>query len=179
MGTRGRKPKPTAIKKLEGNPGKRRLNESEPQPAGADVRVPKGKLPPEARALWKSLAPQLAQLGVLKSTDLAALEVLCLHYAVTRRAWKIIDEEGLTVENSVLVDPADPGAGTVVLTVKKHPAASVFRENAMAFKGFATEFGLTPSSRVRIKAEPTTQEPTLADILTGKVKLSDGKGDGD
>ena len=29
----GRKPKPTAIKKLEGNPGKRKLNTKEPIPA--------------------------------------------------------------------------------------------------------------------------------------------------
>ena len=29
----GRKPKPTAIKKLEGNPGKRKLNTKEPVPA--------------------------------------------------------------------------------------------------------------------------------------------------
>jgi hypothetical protein len=29
----GRKPKPTALKKLEGNPGKRKLNAKEPVPA--------------------------------------------------------------------------------------------------------------------------------------------------
>ena len=29
----GRKPKPTALKKLEGNPGKRKLNMKEPVPA--------------------------------------------------------------------------------------------------------------------------------------------------
>lgn len=28
----GRKPKPTAVKKLEGNPGKRKLNSKEPVP---------------------------------------------------------------------------------------------------------------------------------------------------
>ena len=28
----GRKPKPTALKKLEGNPGKRKLNTKEPNP---------------------------------------------------------------------------------------------------------------------------------------------------
>ena len=30
MATRGRKPKPTALQVLEGNPGKRPLNENEP-----------------------------------------------------------------------------------------------------------------------------------------------------
>ena len=33
----GRKPKPTAIKELEGNPGKRKLNSKEPVPAKKKV----------------------------------------------------------------------------------------------------------------------------------------------
>ncbi len=36
----GRKPKPTVLKKLEGNPGKRKLNTKEPVPAkGMPVRI--------------------------------------------------------------------------------------------------------------------------------------------
>ena len=34
----GRKPKPTAVKKLEGNPGKRKLNTKEPVPASGNRR---------------------------------------------------------------------------------------------------------------------------------------------
>ena len=34
MATRGRKPKPTALKLLEGNPGNRPLNIAEPRPTG-------------------------------------------------------------------------------------------------------------------------------------------------
>ena len=40
MATRGRKPKPTALKALEGNPGKRPLNEHEPMPPKATLRCP-------------------------------------------------------------------------------------------------------------------------------------------
>jgi hypothetical protein len=37
-GSRGPAPKPTAIKKAEGNPGKRKLNTEEPEPVpGASV----------------------------------------------------------------------------------------------------------------------------------------------
>ena len=36
----GRKPKPTAVKKLEGNPGKRKLNKKEPIPAKGMVSSP-------------------------------------------------------------------------------------------------------------------------------------------
>lgn len=36
MAQRGRKPKPTAVKVLEGNPGKRSLNTNEPKPVKKD-----------------------------------------------------------------------------------------------------------------------------------------------
>ena len=41
MATRGRKPKPTGIKQLEGNPGKRKLNEREPKPEKKAPSCPK------------------------------------------------------------------------------------------------------------------------------------------
>lgn len=162
MGVRGRKPKPTAVKVLAGNPGKRPLNESEPAPrapTAQELRPPKGKLPRDGSELWRALAPQLAELGVLKHTDLPAFEVLCLHYAMVRKAWTMVAKEGLTSDTA--------------MGVKKHPATSVFRENAMAFKGWLTEFGLTPSSRARIHAEPGGEEESLADLLFRPVTPQD------
>ncbi len=169
MGTRGRKPKPTAIKVLTGNPGRRPLNRAEPQPTEADIRVPKGRLPEDGKRLWRALAGQLTRLGVLKATDLPALEMLCLHYAVARQAWEIVDEEGIEVEQETLT-------GTII---KKRPAASVFRENSMAFKSYLTEFGLTPSSRVRIKADGQEKEKTLAELLFDGVGAQTNESDND
>lgn len=40
MATRGRKPKPTAMKILEGNPGERPLNEREPIPPKGNIKCP-------------------------------------------------------------------------------------------------------------------------------------------
>ena len=40
MAQRGRKPKPTAVKVLEGNPGKRSLNTNEPKPVKKAPRCP-------------------------------------------------------------------------------------------------------------------------------------------
>ena len=48
MATRGRKPKPTAMKELEGNPGKHPLNTSEPKPNKKAPACPKW-LEPEAK----------------------------------------------------------------------------------------------------------------------------------
>ena len=47
MATKGRKPTPTAIKELEGNPGKRALNDKEPKPVKKAPACPKW-LEPEA-----------------------------------------------------------------------------------------------------------------------------------
>lgn len=57
MATRGRKPKPTAMKELEGNPGKHPLNTSEPKPTKKAPACPKW-LEPEAKKEWRRLAKQ-------------------------------------------------------------------------------------------------------------------------
>lgn len=64
MATRGRKPKPTALKLLEGNPGKHPINEHEPIPPKSTVKCPTW-LEPEAKKEWKRLAPSLEAMGAL------------------------------------------------------------------------------------------------------------------
>ena len=61
----GRKPKPTAIKKLEGNPGKRKLNTKEPIPAKGMPDCPEWLLP-EAKKEWERLADLMNQMGFLQ-----------------------------------------------------------------------------------------------------------------
>ena len=58
MAMKGRKPKPTSIKKLEGNPGKRPFNANEPKPNKPHRNVPTGLLP-DAQDEWKRLAASL------------------------------------------------------------------------------------------------------------------------
>ena len=148
----GRKSKPTALKKLAGNPGHRPLNESEPMPALADPKMPRGRLPKEGRRLWKALAGPLARMGVLTEFDLPAFEMLCLHYSLARDAFEIVDKLGLFVK-----DRDDQP--------RKNPAMQLFRDNSASYRAYLTEFGLTPSSRVRIKASPMEDDRSLADIL--------------
>lgn len=54
MVQRGRKPKPTAMKVLEGNPGKRQLNSKEPKPVKKAPRCPNW-LEDEAKKEWKRM----------------------------------------------------------------------------------------------------------------------------
>jgi len=148
----GRKPKPTELKKLEGNPGRRPLNENEPKPDLADITLPRGKLPKEGQNLWKKLAPRLLDLGILTEVDLPAFEMMCLHYALARDAFEVVDKLGLFVKDRENAP-------------RKNPAMQLFRDNSAAFKAYMIEFGMTPSSRSRIEANPIDDEPSLADLL--------------
>lgn len=148
---RGRKPKPTKIKELEGNPGRRPLNDREPKPELADSRVPRGRLDAEGRRLWKILAEPLARNGILTELDLPALEMLCHHFSIARSGKLESDRTGVT----------STGARGKV----KNPATSVFEQNSKLFIRYAAEFGLTPSSRVRIKVDLKEKEKTLAELL--------------
>ena len=68
LAQRGRKPKPTAVKQLEGNPGKRQLNANEPKPAARAPSCPKW-LEDDAKKEWRRLAKQMEQLGILTEVD--------------------------------------------------------------------------------------------------------------
>ena len=59
-----RKPKPTALKKLEGNPEKRKLNMKEPVLEKEMPDCPKWLLP-EAKVGWNRLCKKLSEMGVL------------------------------------------------------------------------------------------------------------------
>lgn len=72
---RGRRPKPTALKRVTGNPGGRRLPDHELQPEGKAV-MPK-YLRGIAARLWKEYAPQLDALGTLTAVDSAQFAVWC------------------------------------------------------------------------------------------------------
>jgi phage terminase small subunit len=60
---RGRKPKPTRLKLIEGNPGKRATNQHEPRPEPKVPTCP-AHLCPAAKAEWKRLAQELFVLGI-------------------------------------------------------------------------------------------------------------------
>ena len=90
---RGRRPKPTRLKVLTGNPGKRPLNESEPRP---EPVVP--ECPPElgevARREWDRLAAELGPLRITTNLDRGALAAYCGAYALWAEAMEAIQKYG-------------------------------------------------------------------------------------
>lgn len=134
---RGRKPLPTAVKELRGNPGKRALNKSEPRPKAALPRAPRF-LDPIAKVEWRRVGRELFEVGLLTRVDRAALAAYCQTYSRWVQAEKEIVDDGLTVRGA---------QGQVV----KNPVVTIAEKALEQMKVYAIEFGMTPSSRSRIK----------------------------
>ena len=99
MGRRGPLPKPTALKKLEGNPGRRKLPQNEPQPRVLDkTPPPPNYLPAIAQAAWRFIAAELHAVGLLTTVDEHALEQYCLAYDCWRRCLAVVNASDSLVE---------------------------------------------------------------------------------
>ena len=95
---RSRKPKPTRLKVMTGNPGKRPLNEGEPMPAPSIPDCPP-ELGPAAQREWDRLVGELGKLRVLTNLDRAALAAYCGASIANRQAeimMRIASEFGFT-----------------------------------------------------------------------------------
>jgi P27 family predicted phage terminase small subunit len=149
----GRRPKPTAVKALAGNPGKRPLNVSEPKPPASSSRAPIG-LGKDAARFWHRYAPVLAELGVLTQVDEPALQMAAEHFEVALRAARQLHDEELVLEGR-------DGP-------KKNPLAQILRDNSTALKSFMVEFGMTPASRSKIHPD-TGEQPSLLDEFFAQV----------
>ncbi len=133
----GRKPKPTALKLLEGNPGKRELNQFEPKPTDGLPICPDW-LTDDAKEEWERLASVMSKMGILSEVDQSAFAVYCQTWARWKEAQEHITAEGSTyvTENGV----------------KKNPWVAIANEWQAKLLSVCGEFGLTPSSRSRIVA---------------------------
>ena len=134
----GRKPKPTAIKILEGNPGKRKLNENEPKPLKKAPPCPKW-LEPEAKKEWRRLAKALEAMGVLTEADMAAFAGYCQSYSRWKEAEERITDRGLVIR-------------TPSGYPQQVPYISIAQQYLKLMQQFAEQFGLTPAARSRIIA---------------------------
>ena len=146
---RGRKPKPTSVKILSGNPGKRALNHHEPKPLATVPECP-SELNPAARTEWDRLVKDLAPLKMLTSLDRAALATYCQAYALWSEAIIAVHKFGAMVKS--------PSGYPM-----QSPYIAMANKQAEIMMRIASEFGFTPASRSRISV-PSDREPTLFDF---------------
>ena len=141
-----RRPKPTAIRRLEGNRGKRAWNHDEPEPPDGIPRCPK-HLAPVARTEWRRVARALHAMGVLTPIDRAALAAYCQSYAKWVEA-----EQRLKETPPLLKSPSG--------YVQQSPWMAIANKQLELMGRYMTELGMTPASRSRVVQDPRMQLPS-------------------
>jgi len=139
MGARGRKPKPTQLKVLEGNPGKRPVNENEPAPDPMADLKPPSFLNKFGKQEWKRIVPELIKLDLLGAVDRTALAGYCNAFGTWEEAIRELRK---------------PGQGMITYTEKgypiQNPLLGVINKQSEIMKGYLVEFGMTPAARSRV-----------------------------
>lgn len=145
---RGRKPKPTHLKLIEGNPGKRKVNPIEPVPL-PELHAPPPFLPQEGQDEWKRVAAELYNLGLLTVVDRTALAAYCHSYAIWKQATDAINQMAARDQLT---------RGLMIKTTNgnaiQNPLIGTANKAASDMVRYAAEFGMTPSARARISAQP-------------------------
>lgn len=151
MGKRGPPPKPTALKQLTGNPGKRGLNEKEPVFASMNFVEAPDILDAVGKAEWARIYKQLDVNGLITVVDRAALAAYCMAYsrwvlcedALKKSMKKNTEHNGIAIKGY---------RGSLVLNPLVRAADSAME---LMLKS-AAQFGMTPAARSNIQA---TKQP--------------------
>lgn len=135
--TRGPRPTPTALKLIQGNPGKRALPKNEPKPKAEIPRMPP-ELSAEAKKHWRIVAKQLVDMKVLTKIDGHALALYCEAYARWRHANDQIRKYGVAVKA--------PSGFPI-----QSPYLAIANKAFDQMRSMLVEFGMTPSARTRVQ----------------------------
>lgn len=157
MAIRGRTPKPTALKELTGNPGKRAMPKDEPEPEIAGVEAP-AHLSEIARQEWERLAPELIRLRLLTVVDLGLLAAWCV-------AWADFCEAEKALAGGVVVKGKDDHLVRSPWFIVKYKAVE-------AMVKISDRMGFSPSARVGL----ASAVPELPDAAQGSAARSNRKG---
>lgn len=140
----GRRPKPTALKLVQGNAGKRAINKKEPKPKREIPSCP-AHLDDSGKVAWGRLSVLLDRMGVLTEADTFALERLVDCYTDILECRALIERDGRTYTTST-------SQGDTL--IKGNPAVNQLRAADAQFKSYLVEFGLTPAARSKVQATP-------------------------
>lgn len=159
---RGRKPKPTHLKLVTGNAGKRKINEREPKPPTSVPPVP-AHLSDEAKVEWGRVSALLEQMNLISHIDRAALAAYCQAYADWAYAESEIRKYGHIVKSPTKTVTRKARDGSEITeTSGGYPMQSPFvvirNKSLELMHKYMVEFGMTPSSRTRIVGDGT-QKP--------------------
>ena len=139
---KGRKPTPTSLKIIRGNPGKRSLSKDEPTPE-AVCPPPPAVLSSAAKKHWRIVVKQLFEADLMTNLDIDALTIYCEAYARWVLAGEAIREEG-----AIITQKSHDGSTEYL---KQNPWLMIQQKSFDQMKGMLVEFGMSPSSRTRVR----------------------------
>ena len=153
--------KPTALKRLQGNPGKRPLPKNEPQPDNQKPRCP-SHLNDEGKREWRRVAGRLHDVGLLTYVDRALLAAYCQAYGRWVEAEGVIARHGLTQ-----FSPNGYEVKSAWVTISDKAQDQMLK--------YAREFGLTPSSRASlVVGDDGDPQWSIADELIAAAQMVKG-----
>jgi P27 family predicted phage terminase small subunit len=136
---RGPIPTPTAVRALQGNPGRRPLNEAEPTSPPLSVSPPDWMEGDElAKEFWHAVGNTVKVMNVAMESDRMALEMLSICLAEVRRAYEELQVGRIMTFES--------GAQQV------SPYFTIMTKMMAQAMSIMKEFGMTPAARTRVKA---------------------------
>lgn len=144
---KGRKPVPTQLRLVKGNPGKRPLSQREAKVALAEP-TPPPFLNDDAKVEWGRVCSTLYRAGLMTELDRAALAAYCQAYGVWAQAERAILKLQAGGEiNGLLMKTTN---GNVI----QHALIGIANKARADVVKFSAEFGMTPSARSRVEAAP-------------------------
>lgn len=139
----GRKPQPTDIRILRGNPGRRKMNTAEPElpPLSIDEAPPTELHDPVAIAEWARLNPMLVAARQITEADRGSLIALCQQWSLYIEANKNIAAAGMVIRS-----PSGYPMPNPYISISNKALGNCIKLWA--------ELGITPSSRSRVTTTP-------------------------
>ncbi len=138
----GRFPKPTELKAIEGNRGKRATLKQEPDPEylidGADAP---DWLDEKAKAVWREIAPPLQKARLVAVIDVPLLAMCCSSIAQYRQAYTKVGDAAVQGGGEGKSETLNPWM--IVQSMSFKQAVSILRD-----------FGVSPAARTRIALQP-------------------------
>jgi len=155
---RGPPPKPTKLRVLQGNPGRKPIRKREPEPRVGTPQCP-AWLKGEARKCWQRNAPKLIELGLLTELDEDEFTRYCISHAQRVAAVKWLEEHGT-------VYPIRDEKTGRIRYLQQVPQVSIARNAAKLASVLGAKFGLSPADRTRIQVpEKTVSDDDLEHLL--------------
>jgi P27 family predicted phage terminase small subunit len=160
---KGRKPEPRSLKILRGVRDDR-INHQEPIPPPGPPEPPE-HLDAIARGEWQRMADVLGRMGLLSRAEGPALTLYCEAYSKWLRARAEIVKRGMVVERDI-INSNGHKTGTRIFA---NPAMQIEMMSMRLMKDLLVEFGMTPSSRSRIRVDQKPPDKLSAFLAEKKV----------